>query len=143
MSRSASPKKLHQTLETPFKTELLLALSKMPDTTVWVQNAGKARGLNSGGVVQMMPTGAADIGGVVRVGSFGQLIQIETKVQGRHQTKAQRQWQSMCERRGAVYLLASFDHTRSMGENVEEVVMRIRMALAIKRNNPGLEATQT
>lgn len=129
---SASTPKHPKISEKAWKSTLLLALSARPNTTVWVQNSGHIKSAR-GAWVGLMPTGAADIGGVVRVGELGQFIQVETKVAGRKQREEQILWQAMCERRGAIYLLASYDARHDLATNVADALSELDVALARKK----------
>jgi hypothetical protein len=90
--------------ESQVVSDIFREFGARPDLRIWRQNTGAAR-TPGGRFVRFGIPGQADISGL-RLPS-GQRLEIECKVPaGGRQSKEQRQWQTIIERFGGLYVLA-------------------------------------
>lgn len=83
------------------QAEILLAVSAMPDTLIWRQNAGSVIA-PSGARIRVGPAGVADIVGVTK----GRALAIEVKAEDGRQSEAQKNFASRWRDAGGLYILA-------------------------------------
>jgi hypothetical protein len=119
--------------EIPFMRHLLLALGLRPELRIWRQNTGKVPVRDRRGKIVRVfdpgvPNGAADISGIVR--KSGRRIEIETKAADGEQEPDQENWQRMIESFGGIYVLITYDESRSLDENLTAAVHQILAAAA-------------
>ena len=82
----------------------MLAFGSRPDLVIWKNATGTARAFNDPErVISFGLKGSADIIGFTNGGRF---VAIECKTGNAKQTKSQLNFQKMCEKMGAVYILA-------------------------------------
>jgi hypothetical protein len=105
--------------EHQIQKDILLALGQRPDLcTVWRQNTGMARPLNSPNqVVRYGVNGAADISGIL---VDGRRLEVEVKSATGRQSKEQAAFQRMITARNGVYILA---------RSVDEALAAVQEAL--------------
>lgn len=113
-------------LETDWRNEVILAISRARLGVAWAQNAGKAL-LKTGGAIDLGPTGIADIIGCL---SDGRLLAYEVKSPTRKTTDEQRGFLRKIQALGGVALLHRYDGDRSWNENTDDAIAHLRAAMA-------------
>lgn len=97
--------------EADIQQDIMRIFGADPRLRLWRANTGTARDPRSGRVVRFGTPGQADITGVLMGGTR---LEIEVKSATGKQSDAQRSYQAMCERFGALYILArSVDDVRT------------------------------
>lgn len=89
--------------ETDLVASILLKFGSHPDVRIWRANVLVAKDAR-GRVVRAGITGQADISGLLAPN--GRRLEIECKAPHGRQTDAQRNWQSMIQSLGGLYVLA-------------------------------------
>ena len=110
----------------------MIALGARPELRIHRQNTGKVPVRDRAGKVQRvfdtgLPNGAADISGIVR---GGRRIEIETKAADGEQSDEQKSWQRMIESFGGIYVLVTYDESKTLEENLEAAIQQILSAAA-------------
>ena len=89
--------------EAELQAEILLAVGSRPDCRIWRNNTGVGRSLSGDRVIRFGLVGSADLLGILRGGRF---LAVEVKTAKGRQSEAQRNFQSMIESMGGIYVLA-------------------------------------
>jgi len=98
---------MKRTTETDLKRAVYTFLTlTYPDGVFWIGNAGmrfyEAKGKKY--AIKLGPTGSPDVAGMLP--PDGRFIGVETKMPGKKQTPAQKEWQIKTERAGGLYIVA-------------------------------------
>ena len=126
--------------ELSFMKSFMLAIGTHPQVRIWRQNVGQiAIRDRTGKIVRMFdpgpPVGAADLSGIV-VGPpsvAGLRLEIELKSATGDRSDAQIRWAEHIIAFGGVYVLLTYDASRSMAENVAAAVAAIEAAIERRR----------
>lgn len=130
----ARAKRLPKVDEIPYMRSLMIALGARPELRIHRQNCGQIPVRDrTGKVVRVFdpgpPNGAADISGIVR--GSGRRIEIETKAAKGEQSDEQKAWQRMIESFGGIYVLAGYDETLSLDDNVQRAVNLVLFSISL------------
>lgn len=123
-------------LELDFMSELMLALGRHPDVTLWRQNVGKVVVRNRAGKALRTfnagpPKGAADISGFVK--PEGWRLEIETKGARGKRSEDQERFANNVTRGGCIYVLADYQRDLDLETNVKRAVALVEAAIAERR----------
>ena len=116
---------------------LSIAFCKIQGLRVWRQNCGKIvfidkktkkiRTFSAG-----PPKGAADLSGIYH----GYRVEIEVKAPGKKRTQEQEHWAKFVQEHGGIYLLVTYDTSKSLKENVCDSTETMRYVLHHHRYAP-------
>lgn len=106
-------------------------------TRVNRQNAGRVevrrRGGASGGYIDLAPTGAADLSGLVA--PWGYRLEVEVKVLEPHKPE-QIDWQNFIRMFGAIYVLVRWSPALDLAANIQRGLQLVDDAIAARRLRP-------
>jgi hypothetical protein len=119
--------------ETAVMREILCAVSALPESLWWRQNAGVFRSFSGREVVRVGIPGMADIGGMFR----GKAVQIEVKTPEGRLSLEQKRWKAATEKAGGIFILG-----RDPAGVLEKLAALDAQSGERRTNKPGLEAVQ-
>ncbi len=122
--------------EHDYMKHLMLVLGRRSDIRLWRQNVGQIPVRNAAGKIIRMftagpPNGAADLSGIVR--PEGWRLEIEVKGPRGKRSPAQKRWAKFIRSSGGVYLLAEFNKSKSMEENLKVATAALDKAIKERR----------
>lgn len=122
--------------ELDFQQRFMLAAGRHPEFRFHRQNVGSVPVRNAKGVLLRYfhagpPTGASDLSGIVR--PEGWRLEIELKSATGERSPEQIHWAEHIISSGGVYVLLTYDASRSMAENVAAAVAAIEDAIERRR----------